>query len=93
MLIRTTDRFEAELFAITEFIARDNIEAASRFKTNVLTKLKTLSFSPYKYRKSLYFDSELIRDMIFRRYTIVYRVDEPQEIIEILRIFGQNKPS
>jgi len=40
---------------------------------------------PYKYRKSFYHDSDNIRDMIFKGYTIPYMINE--DTIALLDIF------
>ena len=49
---------------------------------------------PYAKRKSIYFDNDKIRDIIFKGYTIVYRINEEENCIEI---FGftkyQDKPT
>ena len=45
----------------------------------------------YKYRKSYYFNSEGIRDMVFNSYTIVYEIFDNR--IEIQMIFNQNLPN
>jgi hypothetical protein len=45
---------------------------------------------PYKYRKSYYYNDERIRDMVFRGYTIIYKISG--EFIIIVEIFNQNLP-
>ena len=40
---------------------------------------------PYKYRKSYYFEDESYRDLIYKGYTIIYKIDE--QTIKILDIF------
>jgi hypothetical protein len=47
---------------------------------------------PYKYKQSIYFDDENIRDMTFKKYTITYEVNLENNTIEILKIFNRNKP-
>jgi hypothetical protein len=41
---------------------------------------------PYKYRKSIYFDNENIRDLIYKGYTIPYLIDEDNKSIVLLGI-------
>jgi plasmid stabilization system protein ParE len=55
-------------------------------------QIKNLPNNPYKFRKSFYFDDENIRDMIFKKYTIVYEIDLDNDMIVILNIFYKNKP-
>jgi len=41
---------------------------------------------PYKCRKSIYFDDNSIRDLIYKGYTIVYQVNKDKSIITVLGI-------
>jgi len=41
---------------------------------------------PFKFRQSIYFEDENIRDLIFKGYTVVYKVDTEKEIITIVGI-------
>lgn len=66
-----------------KYIAKDNPTAAIRFKKEVLLKIKEIASNPYLYRKSIYFDTTLIRDLIFKGYTIVFRINENQ-----IEVFG-----
>ena len=43
---------------------------------------------PYACRKSIFFDHEDIRDLVFKGYIIVYKVDDDDEIITV---FGFTK--
>ncbi|EAK5974251.1 type II toxin-antitoxin system RelE/ParE family toxin, partial [Campylobacter jejuni] len=49
-----------------------------------------LSFMPYKNRKSLSFDNENIRDLIFKGYVIPYLIDKSKNEILILGIYKNN---
>ncbi|EKB0626229.1 type II toxin-antitoxin system RelE/ParE family toxin, partial [Campylobacter jejuni] len=51
---------------------------------------KNLSFMPYKNRKSLSFDNENIRDLIFKGYVIPYLIDKSKNEILILGIYKNN---
>ncbi|ECZ0558498.1 type II toxin-antitoxin system RelE/ParE family toxin, partial [Campylobacter jejuni] len=51
---------------------------------------KNLSFMPYKNRKSLSFDNENIRDLIFKGYIIPYLIDKSKNEIVILGIYKSN---
>jgi len=41
---------------------------------------------PYKFRKSIYFDDENIRDYIFKGYAIPYLINEDNNEIALLDI-------
>jgi len=92
MQINRTLEYQNGLFAILDYIAQDRISAAENFVDELDNLINDLSNFPFKYRKSIYFQDENIRDMIYKGYTIVYRVNTEKERIEILRIFNKNKP-
>lgn len=45
---------------------------------------------PYRHRKNQTSNDKNIRDLIFKGYIVVFRIDD--EIIEILNIYKQNLP-
>ena len=92
MQISRTLECQNSLFAILEYIAQDKMSAAENFVNELDNLIGNLPNSPFKYRKSIYFQDENIRDMIYKGYTIVYRINTKKERIEILRIFNKNKP-
>ncbi|WP_407712400.1 type II toxin-antitoxin system RelE/ParE family toxin [Campylobacter coli] len=55
--------------------------------------LKKLDFMPYKFRKSLAFDDENVRDFIFKGYVIPYKIDKEKDLIIILGIYKENLPN
>ena len=60
------------------------------FRRSLIEKIPNF---PFKYRKSIYFDNENIRDMTFKGYTIIYRINVKKDLIEVIRIFNKNNPS
>ncbi len=92
MRIVRSKKFVDRFFQIVEYIARDKLKAAKSFKNSLNKEIENLKTFPYKYRKSYYFEDEDIRDMTFKGYTIVYRVDSKKRQIVLLDIFNQNKP-
>lgn len=91
MQIKQQDKFREEFKQIFEFIAKDKLNAAKRFKSDLIVQIKEIPNFPYKYRKSIYANDEKLRDMTFRGYVIVYRIS--QSTIELITIFNQNLPS
>jgi len=81
------DRLEKQI----EFIALDNPSIARKFKNKLLAQIKQIPRNPYQYRKSIYFNDINIRDMIFKGYTIVFRITDTA-----IEVFGfvkyQNSP-
>ena len=91
MQIKLTKEFEKNFEAIYKYIAKDKLSASKKFKNELLKQIKNIPKFPYKHRKSIYFDNNDIRDMIFKRYTIVYKIEIEDNIIVIVDIFNQNK--
>ena len=92
MQIRVDKKFEINFNLILEYITKDKLSASKKFRKDLFRQIKNLPNYPYKYRKSFYFNDENIRDMIFKKYTIVYEIDPDNNTIMILNIFNQNKP-
>ena len=90
MQINRTKKFRDEFKKIIFYIAKDKKSAAKTFKNQLNNNINNLSSFPYKYRRSIYFNNENIRDMIFKNYTIIYEVDNNS--VNILTIFNKNKP-
>lgn len=88
MKIKITASFREKVNQQVDFIARDKPEAARKFKTELLEQLNSISDMPYKHRKSIFFDQEEIRDLIFKGYIVVYRINQPENVVEI---FGFTK--
>jgi hypothetical protein len=77
---------------ILDYIAKDKIGASADFALGLEKKISALPDFPYKFRKSLYFDSNDIRDMIYKAYTVVYEINRDSDTLEVLQIFNRNKP-
>ncbi len=88
MNLKISKSFRDRLAAQVEYIARDKPSAARKFKSEVLERIKEIPEMPYKHRKSIFFNREDIRDLIFKGYVIVYKVDEQSQLIEV---FGFTK--
>ncbi len=93
MKIIETSRYKEELRNISLYIKKDKKSAAIKFVKEQKEQIQNLKNSPYKYRKSIYFDNDSIRDMTFYGYTIIYEVNMLNETILILTIFNKNLPA
>ncbi len=75
-----------------EYISLDSPTRARRFKNDLLKRIKEIPENPYMFRKSIYFENSNIRDLIFKGYTVVFRINEKQ-----IEVFGfvkyQNNPT
>jgi len=85
--------FENELLQIINRIAEDKPTASIKFALELEKSILDIPIFPFKYKASSYFDDKNVRDMTYKRYTVVYEVNLDANTIEILKIFNQNKPS
>ncbi len=83
MIIIYKDTFVSRLERQIRHIAYDKPAAAQKFKKDLLAKIKTIPANPLIFRKSIYFDNDSIRDLIFKGYTIVFRINNNQ-----IEVFG-----
>jgi len=91
--ISRKDDYKSELQEILRFIANDKISASKKFKQELDKQISNIPNFPYKHRKSIYFEDDTIRDMIFKGYTINYEIDLDKNTIFIFSIFNKNKPN
>jgi plasmid stabilization system protein ParE len=84
MKVKLQDSFLKKLNRQILYIAADKPSAARMFKNDILQKCRKLKDNPFKYKKSIYFDRDDIRDMTFKGYTVVYKVET--EIISVFAI-------
>lgn len=82
------DRLERQL----KYIATKSPVSARKLKTELIQRIKEIPENPYLFRKSIYFENEAIRDLIYKGYTVVFRINENQ-----IEVFGftkyQEKPT
>ena len=91
MKIIESDEYKIRLREVTNFIKKDKKPVAINFAKELRKNIRNLKNYPFKFRKSIYFNDENIRDMIYKGYTITYEINIQNETIEILDIFNQNK--
>lgn len=85
MKIRFESNFEQSLLSILDYIATDKLSASIKFRKELQHKISLLRDNPYLHRKSIYFEDEAYRDLIYKGYTVIYKISK--DIIIILEIF------
>ena len=75
MRLRIFSSFGVKLNDQVDFIAKDKPAAARKFKREVIKRIKAIPQMPYANRKSIFFDREDIRDLVFKGYVIVYKIN------------------
>ena len=81
MKIVFKDTFVLRLESQLEYIASNNPHNARVFKNDLFQKIKAIPNHPLKHRKSIYFNDPTIRDLIFKGYTIIYRINNEQIVV------------
>ncbi len=86
MRIIRSKKYTQALKNIITHISKDSKTRAFNFKNELEKVVNNLINMPYKFRASIYFTDENIRDLIFKGYTIVYKINEPQDTITVIGI-------
>ena len=86
MIIRYKESFKNRFNRQLQYIAQDSPSCARRFRDALRQHISTLKENPYRCRKSIYFDDDSIRDLIFKGYVIVYKISD-----QSIDVFGLTK--
>lgn len=84
MKITLDDKFKNSLDNILDFIALDSLNQSKKFNRDLFKQIYKIPDMPYKFRKSIHFNDENIRDLVFKGYTVPYLIDD--EVIVVLGI-------
>jgi len=76
-----------DLRDIVRFIARDNPQRAESFAYQLMAQTDKLQDHPEIGRSVPEHRNMTTREIIFRPYRIVYRVDHPRRLVEIARVW------
>ena len=76
-----------DLHDIVVFIARDNPNRAMSFGYELISETNRLQEFPEFGRSVPEYRDDNIREIIFRPYRIVYRIDHEQRLCEIARVW------
>ena len=86
MKIIRSKKYTLSLQNIITYISKDSKTRAYNFKNELDKVVNDLVNMPYKFRPSIYFADENKRDLIFKGYTIVYKIDESKDTITVIGI-------
>ena len=86
MQIIRDEKYTLKLQSILLYIATDNLSEALQFQLDLDHLIDNLPWMPYKFRKSIYFEDDNIRDLIFKGYVIPYKIDNDLNTITIIGI-------
>ena len=82
--------FNKGLDNIVSFISLDSSQRALRFQNELMEKIYSLDFMPKRCCKSTLTNDESIRDLIFKGYIIVFKIQN--DTIKVLYIYKENEP-
>ncbi len=85
MRIKWTNEALIRLFEIEDFISQDSPERAEKFVDQIIEHAESLSDKPLSGRTVPEISNPDIRELIFRKYRIVYRINENN--LEIITVF------
>lgn len=77
------DTFLSRLDKQVDYLARGGHRAGQKFRKEIIQVIKQIPKNPYQYRKSIYFDDILVRDLIYKGYTITFFING-----NVIEIFG-----
>ncbi len=81
MKIKFDPEFMVALIAQLDRIAEDKPSAAREFKQALMVHCRSLVDMPYRCRKSIYYDDNNVRDLVFKGYVIVYVIQDDMIVI------------
>jgi plasmid stabilization system protein ParE len=89
--VALTDEAEADLEAVVAFIARKNPAAAERIGLELVALIFALDQLPSRGAPLRKWPS--LRKLAHRHYLVIYRVNEAQNLVEIVRVWdGRQDP-
>ena len=86
MKILTTKLYEAQLKELLEKFLQEDLSATKAFKTYLDTIIINIPTKARKYKKSIYFDDENIRDIEHENFLIPFYIDTKRDTYLILGI-------
>ncbi len=81
MKIKFTPSFQNRLLSQIKYIARDSPTRARKFHRDLLQQINSVPHKPFSFRKSIYFDDNSVRDLVYKGYTIVFIIQDDSIVI------------
>ena len=86
MEIFTSKLYEQQLRDILSLLLQDDYKATKNFKMYLDTIILNMPSKEKKYKKSIYFDDDNIKDILFQGCTIVFYIDKQNSRYIVLGI-------
>jgi plasmid stabilization system protein ParE len=91
MKVELLDTFVEQLNDQFDYIARDKPSAARKFKNEIRDQVMKLSENPMLHRRSIYYEDENHRDMVFKGYKVIFKIDEPKDTVFVIGLVNMQK--
>jgi plasmid stabilization system protein ParE len=91
MKVKLLKSFSLQLADQVGYIAKDKPKAARQFKKDILMTLEILEKMPFLFIKSFHFQDENIRELTFKGYKIIYRVNVAKDTIQVFALLKYRK--
>jgi len=85
--VRLSRSAESDIEDIVRYISIDDRSQALRFGRFLMHHARSLAQFPERGRVVPDFDDDSIRELIVRRYRIVYRLNHDDRVVEIIRFW------
>ncbi len=76
MEILSSELYEKQLKEILEPMIQDDISFAKKFKIYLDTLIVNIPTKAKKYKKSIYFNDENIKDLEYENYTVIFCIED-----------------
>jgi len=86
MRIRYKESFKNRLNRQLKYIAEHSPANARKFRDALRHSIESVRENPYRCRQSIYFDDTTIRDLTFKGYVVVYKINS-----DSIDVFGLTK--
>jgi len=90
MKIFCSELFQKQLLEYLEKFANEDLVATKKFKTYLDTIVINMPTKAKKYKKSIFFDDENIRDIEHESFRIPFLIDEPSNSYLLLGIYEKS---
>ena len=86
MSVKLLPPFVAKLQYVLERIYEDKKSAAHSFRREILRECQSLNDFPYRCRRSIHYNDDNIRDLIFKGWTVIYKIVDDE-----IKVFALTK--
>ncbi len=90
MEILCSELYENQLKEILSPMVQGNIALAKNFKIYLDTLIVNIPTKAKKYKKSIYFDDENIKDLEYENYTVVFSIEQNNSSYIIIGIIEKS---